>query len=227
MPLSTIFIVLLILAVSGVVVWRVYRRHRDESADPVDWGQRLRLAGAHLYRWAMLARAGLRELWQRFQARRDRKVLPASSRAPIPPALRPPAPRRPAGPAPVAPALEPAPLDVTPAEIPPVFMPVLAHISGFEAEHDTDLLAFTRGLAAGDLAMGEALEAQLDHCLHVLRLDPVALQGLADYADQKAEHANGAVLIGRMINAVYAEVKEFKANGGVLPKDGDFLTGED
>ena len=222
----TIFIVLLILAVSGVVVWRVYRRHRDESADPVDWGQRLRLACAHLYRWATLARAGLRELWQRFQAWRDRKVLPApAATAWRPP--RPPAPRRPAGPAPAAPVLEPAPLDVTPAEIPPVFMPVLAHISGFEAEHDTDLLSFTRGLAAGDLAMGEALEAQLDHCLNVLRLDPVALQGLADYADQKAEHANGAVLIGRMINAVYAEVKEFKASGGVLPKDGDFLTGED
>ena len=74
--------------------------------------------------------------------------------------------------------------------------------------------------------MGEALEAQLDHCLTVLRLDPVALQGLADYADQKAEHAHGAVQIGRMINAVYAEIQEFRSGGGVLPKDGDFLTGE-
>ena len=75
--------------------------------------------------------------------------------------------------------------------------------------------------------MGEALEAQLDHCLTVLRLDPVALQGLADYADQKADHAQGAVQIGRMINAVYAEIREFRASGGVLPKDGDFLTGDD
>lgn len=223
--LFTLFVVVVILGVSGWAVWLIYRHNRDENAAPVDWGQRTRLAWAHLYRWATLARAGLRELWQRFQAWRDRKVVPAPAARPAAP--RPPAPRRPAGPSPAAPVLDPLPLDVTPAEIPPVFMPVLAHISDFEAEHDTDLLTFTRGLAAGDLAMGEALEAQLDHCLHVLRLDPVALQGLADYADQKSEHANGAVLIGRMINAVYAEIKEFRASGGVLPKDGDFLTGDD
>ena len=222
-----IFIVVLILAISAGAVWLIFRRHPSESADPADWGQRLRLARAHLYRWATLARAGLRELWERFQASRDRKAVPAPAAGPRAP--RPPSPRRPAGAAPrdAGIVLEPVPLDVTPAEIPPAFTPVLAHISGFEAEHDTDLLSFTRGLAAGDLAMGEALEAQLDHCLNVLRLDPVALQGLADYADQKAEHAQGAVQIGRMINAVYAEIREFRASGGVLPKDGDFLTGED
>jgi hypothetical protein len=224
--LFTVAMVVIILAISGWAVWLIFRHHRDESAEPLTWGQRFRLAWAHLYRWAGLARAALRELRERFQAWRDRKAVPAG--APTAVALRPPAPRRPAGPGPSGPGilLEPAPLDVTPAEIPAVFGPVLAHISGFEAEHDTDLLTFTRGLAAGDLAMGEALEAQLDHCLTVLRLDPVALQGLADYADQKAEHAQGAVQIGRMINAVYAEIQAFRADGGVLPKDGDWLTGE-
>lgn len=220
-------IVVLILGASGFVVWRIFRRHRPENAEPMDWGQRLRLAGAHLYRWAMLARAGLHELWERFQAWRDRKVVPPPAARPAAP--RPPAPRRPAAAAPggPGPALEPVPLDVTPAEIPPAFAAVLSHISGFEAEDDTDLLAFTRGLAAGNLGMAEALEAQFEHCLTVIRLDPVALQGLADYADQTAEHAHGAMQIGRMINAVYAEIKEFRASGGVLPKDGDFLTGAD
>ena len=29
-----------------------------------------------------------------------------------------------------------------------------------------------------------------------------------------------------MISTVYAEVQAFRSNGGVLPKDGDWLTGE-
>ena len=69
-------IVVLILGGSGVVVWRIYRRHRDPNAVPLTWPQRFQMAWAHLYRWGSVARAGLRELWQRFQAWRDRKVLP-------------------------------------------------------------------------------------------------------------------------------------------------------
>ena len=220
-------IIVLILGASGFVVWRIFRRHRDESAEPVPWGQRLLLAGAHLYRWAGLGRAGLRELWERFQAWRDRNVAPPPATS-APAAPRPPAPRRPAGRAGTGSGipLEPVPVDVTPAEIPPAFAPLLAHVKEFEAEADTELLAFTRGLAAGDLAYSEALEAQLEHCLTVLRLDPVAMEGLADYADGKAEHAQGAMRIGQMISTVYAEVQAFRSNGGVLPKDGDWLTGE-
>lgn len=224
----TVVVVLLILAASSVVVWRIFRRHRDGSAVPLTWPQRFQMAWAHLYRGGSVARAGLHELWQRFQAWRDRKVVPPPACAPAAP--RPPAPRRPAGPGPAIAdgPLPPVPVDVTPAEIPPVFTPVLAYISGFEAEEDTDLMKFTRGLAAGDLAMGEALEAQLDHCLNALGLDPVSVQGLADYADGKSEHAQGAMQIWQRFFTVYAEVKAFKANGGVLPKEANtFLTGED
>ena len=224
--LFTVAMVLIILGISTWAVWLIFRHNRDESAEPLDWGQRLRLAWAHLYRMCGLARAGLRELWQRFQAWRDRKAVPAA--AGTPPAPRPPAPRRPAGPAPGDGdvPLAPVPVDVTPAEIPPAFAPLLAFVSGFEADEDADLMAFTRGLAAGDLALADALQAQLDHCVTELGLDPVSVQGLADYADDKAEHAQGAMAIWQRFATVYAEVQNFVSSGGVLPKDGRFLTGE-
>ena len=225
---ATVFVVLLIVAVFGGVVVLIFRRHRDESAEPLSWGQRLLLAGAHLYRWAALARAGLRELWERFQAWRDRRVIPAPGATVAPAAPRPPAPRRPAGPGPVDPGapLAPVPVDVTPAEIPPAFAPLLSHVSEFDAAEDGDLMTWTRGLAAGDLAYGEALQAQLEHCVTELGLDPVSVQGLAEYADQKAEHAQGAMQIWQRFATVYAEVQNFVSSGGVLPKDGSFLTGE-
>lgn len=203
-------IVLAILAAAGAYLWHVYRPGPGVAPDA-----------------PLLARflAWLRSLLDRALAHFRGTAAPLHAAAPAP---RPPAPRRPAGPATAGPGpvLAPVPVDVTPAEIPPAFAPLLAHVSGFEAEADTELMAFTRGLAAGDLAYADALEAQLEHCLTVLRLDPVAMQGLADYADTKAEHAQGAMQIGRMINAVYAEIQNFRAGGGVLPKDGDFLTGE-
>lgn len=226
---ATFAIVVLILGASAVVVWRIYRRHPSETAEPMDWGQRLRLAGAHTYRLAGLARAGLHELWQRFQAWRDRDATPQPAAAPAPAAPRLPSPRRPAGPPPAfsdGGALTPVPLDVTRDEVPAAFVPLIEHISGFEAAEDADLQVFTRGLAAGELATGEALQHQLEHCVTAIGLDPVSVQGLADYAEQKAEHAQGAMQIWQRFAAVYAEVQAFIADGGVLPKDGNFLTGE-
>lgn len=219
-------IVTLVLgALIAALVWVPHHFHGDGNPPPgTTRRQRIRnWLGA-----VRLTLGDIRRNWYRLQDWVQHLLgRDAGAAVPVSAAPRPPAPLRPAGAAPAAPVLEPVPLDVTPAEIPPAFTPVLAHISGFEAEHDTDLLAFTRGLGAGELAMGEALEAQLDHCLTVLRLDPVALQGLADFADSKADHAQAAVQIGRMINAVYAEIQAFRASGGVLPKDGDFLTGDD
>ncbi len=115
---------------------------------------------------------------------------------------------------------------MTPAEIPPAYGPLLSFISGFEAAEDADLMTFTRGMAAGDLATADALHAQLEHCLAGIGLDPVSIQGLADYAEQRAEHAQGAMQIWQRFAMVYREIQEFVASGGVMPKDGRFFTGE-
>lgn len=217
---------LVLEALGTALVWVPHRLHGDGNPPPGttrrqrigNWLAALRLTAGDVRRqWYRLLD------WVQHLLGRD-----AGAAVPVAASPRAPAPSRPAGAAPrdAGPALDPVPVDVTPAEIPPAFGPLLAFISGFEAAEDADLMAFTRGLAAGDLAYSEALEAQLEHCLTVIRLDPVAMQGLADYADAKAEHAQGAMRIGQMINAVYAEIQAFRANGGVLPKDGDFLTGD-
>ena len=203
-------IVLAILAAFSAYLWHVYRPGQGAAPDA-----------------PLLARffAWLRSLLDRALARFRGAASPGPSPRPAP---RPPAPRRPAGPAPAGPgpAPGPVPADLTPAEIPQAYGPLLSHIAGFEAGEDADLHVFTRGLAAGELATGEALQAQLEHCVAELGLDPVSVQGLAEYAEQKAEHAQGAMQIWQRFATVYAEVQEFVSSGHVLPKDGRFLTGE-
>lgn len=217
------------LVLEGVVtalIWLPHRLHGNGNPPP---GTTRRQRIGNWWTALRLTIGDIRRQWyrllDRIQHRRGTNNAPP---APVSAAPRPPAPRRPPG----APSsgggapLAPVPVDVTPAEIPPAFTPLLAHVSGFEADEDADLMAFTRGLAAGDLALADALQAQLDHCVTELGLDPVSVQGFADYADDKAEHAQGAMQIWQRFAAVYAEVQNFVSSGGVLPKDGRFLTGE-
>jgi hypothetical protein len=146
------------------------------------------------------------------------------------PAARPrPAPVRPSvGPAPGdGGGLAPLPLDVGPGEIPPVFVPALAFVRDFEPEDDTHLMGLGRGLAAFELAFAEAIDTALQNCLAPgIRLDPMSVAGMGDYADLRADSAHMAMDIWRRFVTVYDEIKAFRAAGGVLPRDGDFLTDE-
>lgn len=165
-------------------------------------------------------RSGLERL-----LRRDRDDAPPSR---FPAVMSRPAPARPAA-GPVASGPEPplAPLNVAPGEVPPVFIPALAWLAAFEPDSDEDMMGLGRGLAAFELAFAEAVDAALHSCIAPgIRLDPLSVAGMGDYADLRADSAHAAMDIWRAFLRVYDEVKQFRAAGGVLPKDGDFLTGD-
>ena len=108
-----------------------------------------------------------------------------------------------------------------------MFIPALAFVSDFEPEDDTHLMGLGRGLAAFELAFAEAIDTALQNCLAPgIRLDPMSVAGMGDYADLRADSAHMAMDIWRRFVTVYDEIKAFRAAGGTLPKDGDFLTDE-
>lgn len=152
-------------------------------------------------------------------------ALPTPSPAGTPP---PPAPQRPA-PAPMA-----APVlgDLTaslPAQggpVPPDWAAVVARISTFEPADDADLLGFMRSEAAALPALADAWRGLADTQLHVIGIDPAAVQGSLELADVLGDCAHDVVLAMRKFLVTYAEVQAAIAGGLILPhKAREFLTG--
>lgn len=153
--------------------------------------------------------------------------------------------RRTDGPAdPVAPRHEPArelPGDRTlPGELPPAAGPVLGggialtpaaaaavtEIAVFEAEDDGDLIRWMQHAAAFQLAQADAWRDALETCLNGIGLDPASVRGMAEFADAQADSAHTAAGMVAQFTTVYQAVMEFAAAGGILPRDGRWLTGE-
>ena len=79
---------------------------------------------------------------------------------------------------------------------------------------------------AGMLGYGEAIADVHEHCVSSVRLDPAAMAALHDVADAVADAAEAMARAREKFVQVYQAPREFVGDGGVLPKDGDFLTGE-
>jgi hypothetical protein len=103
---------------------------------------------------------------------------------------------------------------------------VASSMSDFEPDSDEAYLEWAGGLVAGLATAGEAVADVYDTCVENVRLDPAAMASLHDVADAFADAATAAAYARQKFASHYSEVREFVAAGGVLPADGDWLTGE-
>lgn len=104
-----------------------------------------------------------------------------------------------------------------------------AHIdalNGMEFENDAEYLNWLAGEVAGAIAYAEAIEHLHDVCLNGQGLDPQAIRGLATLAEAKTEFADQAKSAHSEFNEVYNAVIGFVQDGGKLPHDGRWLTGD-
>lgn len=96
----------------------------------------------------------------------------------------------------------------------------------FHPDSDSQLLDWMSGETSGILAYGEAVAEVHEHCVSGIRLDPAAMAALHDVADAAADFAEAMARAREKFRQVYEGPREFVADGGVLPKDGDFLQGD-
>jgi hypothetical protein len=132
-----------------------------------------------------------------------------------------------------APASEPAPdlarrtartaTNPGPAD---VWKPLITATREFDPENDAVLLAWMTGEAGGMAGYAEGIAAAYETATTVVGLDPAALAMLHDYADAAAEAAEAMARARRRFTSHYSEVRTFTANGGVLPYNGRWMTGE-
>jgi hypothetical protein len=101
-----------------------------------------------------------------------------------------------------------------------------ADTADYEPEDDADLLAWMGDQVAGMLGYGEAVAAVHEHCVSAVRLDPAAMATLHDVADAVADAAQAMARAINRFREVYQGPREFVSDGGVLPRSGDFLTGD-
>ena len=98
----------------------------------------------------------------------------------------------------------------------------------FEAGDETELLEWMAAQVEGMLRYGEAIaEMHEHHVSAAVRLDLAAMAMMRDVAEAAAEAASVMAQAREKFKEVYEAPREFVADGGVLPKDGDFMTGED
>jgi hypothetical protein len=97
----------------------------------------------------------------------------------------------------------------------------------FDPDNDTALLEHMAEEVAGMLGYGESLTEMHETCVSGVRVDPAAMAMVHDCAEAIAEAAGVMAGAVNRFKEVLAQPREFVADGGVLPKDGDWLTGED
>lgn len=111
------------------------------------------------------------------------------------------------------------------APVPPPYAALASWIAGFEAADDQDLRMLAEGCAAGNVAVAEAWHQFGDRCLDS-RLHPAYVAGILEVGDTEAQSAASKIQAHRRFAVIYGAVKEWISGNGPLPKDGDFLTGE-
>jgi hypothetical protein len=141
---------------------------------------------------------------------------------------------RPAGPAAAAPAAA-IPYPTGGTSMPATTIPaVAAHwrqvasdAADFEPGSDAELLEWMSSEVAGMLGYGESVAELHEHCLTSVRADPAAMAALHDVADAAADCAEAMARAMAKFREIYEAPREFVGEGGVLPKDGDWLQGDD
>jgi hypothetical protein len=104
--------------------------------------------------------------------------------------------------------------------------PLIAATGAFDPESDAALLAWMSGEAGGMTGYAEGLAAVYETSTTVIGLDPAALAALHDCADAAAGAAEQMAVARQRFTTHYAEVRQFAANGGILPFNGRWMTGE-
>jgi hypothetical protein len=115
-------------------------------------------------------------------------------------------------------AADPAPADV--------WRPLITATHEFDPENDAVLLAWMTGEAGGMAGYAEGVAAAYETATTVTGLDPAAMAALHDYADAAAAAAEAMAAARQRFTSHYSEVRTFTANGGVLPYNGRWMTGE-
>jgi hypothetical protein len=124
--------------------------------------------------------------------------------------------------------LVPAPSSLSDRQIPAGWNVVVTDATDFEADDEDELLDMMGGQTAGMLSYGEAIAAVYENHVHGdARLDPAAMEALHDVAEAIADAADVMAQAIDKFRQVYEAPRQFVADEGVLPKDGDFLTGND
>ena len=103
---------------------------------------------------------------------------------------------------------------------------VVADTSEFEPEDDGHLLAWMAAEVSGMSAYAEAMTEVYETCVATVGLDPVAMKATHDVADAAADAASAMAGARAKFASHYSEVREFAANGGLLPFDGRWITGD-
>jgi hypothetical protein len=110
--------------------------------------------------------------------------------------------------------------------IPGAWGSAVAHTADFEPENDGALLHWMAGETTGMSAYAEALVDLHEHCVNVIGLDPVAVQTVHDVADAAVNAAETMAAAMKRFADHYELPREFAGNGGLLPHDGRWITGE-
>lgn len=103
--------------------------------------------------------------------------------------------------------------------VPPHWERLAQVIGDYEAETDEDLAGHIAGEAAGILTVSAAIENRTENLALGRGLDPVLIEAHYDIADGFAELATRYALLVRRDHVLHGEVREWRDNGGVLPRD--------
>jgi len=114
----------------------------------------------------------------------------------------------------------------TAGTVPAKWTPVIADATDLDPESDGDLLDWLGNEVNGVHAYAEALIAAYETCTNGIGLDPVATATLHDVADTITEAAISLALTRAKFADHYELPREFAGNGGVMPHDGRWVTGE-
>ena len=103
---------------------------------------------------------------------------------------------------------------------------VIARAADFEPGDDGELLGWMSDEVSGVAGYAEALIDLYESCTSGIGLDPVAMTALHDVADAAA-HAAETMSGARHRFADHYELpREFAGNGGLMPHDGRWVTGD-
>jgi len=103
---------------------------------------------------------------------------------------------------------------------------VIARAADFEPGDDGELLGWMGDEVSGVAGYAEALIDLYESCTAGIGLDPVAMAALHDVADAAAHAAETMSGARRRFADHYELPREFAGNGGLMPHDGRWVTGD-